>query len=101
MLKPLADRTHLLPGEAMDADNLLFSHCFEAGLKSCAGRPEGIHWGWDSPTSEIRGTVVGHWLSAAAHIFAETGDKEADWFTEFTDEIDRDPLKIVHVFVES
>jgi hypothetical protein len=89
MLKPLFEKTRLQAGEAMTrrernraylmrlkTDNLLLSHYFEAGLKNMSYKPEGIHWGWDSPTSEIRGIVAGHWLSAAARIYAETGDTE-------------------------
>ncbi len=34
------------------------------------------HWGWESPTSEIRGHFVGHWLSAAARIIKTTGDAD-------------------------
>jgi DUF1680 family protein len=34
------------------------------------------HWGWESPTSEIRGTFTGHWLSAAARIIEATGNPE-------------------------
>lgn len=81
--------TKLLPGEAMrrrdrdraymmrlTAENLLRSHYLEAGLIRMNYKPEGIHWGWDAPTSDIRGTVCGHWLSAAAHMIRETGDEE-------------------------
>lgn len=87
MLKQLAENTHLREGEAqrrrdrnlsymmrLKTENILFSHYFEAGLKSYSYKPENIHWGWDSPTSEIRGTFAGHWLSAAAMIYAETKD---------------------------
>lgn len=89
-LTPLARSTRLLPGESMTrrdrnraylmrlrTENLLLSHYLEAGLIEMAYKPENIHWGWDSPTSEIRGTVAGHWLSAAARIFAETNDQIA------------------------
>ena len=87
LLKSLAQSTHLLPGEAMlrrdrnraymnrlTTENLLLSHYLEAGLVSFNYRLEHIHGGWDSVTSDIRGTVAGHWLSAAAHLVAETGD---------------------------
>ena len=87
-LKPLADSVHLLPGEAtlrrdrnlaylnrLKTENLLMSHYLEAGLLSLTYRPEGMHGGWDSVTSDIRGTVAGHWLSAAARIYAETKDQ--------------------------
>lgn len=86
-LIPLTSSTYLLPGEAMlrrdrnreylnrlKTENLLMSHYLEAGLRSYTYRPEGMHGGWDSVTSDIRGTVVGHWLSAAARIYAETKD---------------------------
>ena len=56
--------------------NLLRSHYLEAGLIRMQGKELNIHWGWDSTTSEIRGTVCGHWLSAAAHLWRETGDRE-------------------------
>ncbi|HET6484869.1 MAG TPA: beta-L-arabinofuranosidase domain-containing protein [Spirochaetia bacterium] len=88
-LSSLARTTHLLPGEVatrrdrnraylmrLTARNLLLSHYLEAGLIKINYKPEGIHWGWDAPTSEIRGTVVGHWLSAAARLWEETGDHE-------------------------
>ena len=81
--------THLLPGEAQkrrDRDreylmsltpvNLLRSHYLEAGLIQMQYRPDKIHWGWDSPMSQIRGTFCGHWLSAAAHMYRDTHDEE-------------------------
>ncbi len=88
-LSPLAGKVNLLEGEALarrdrnrsymmslTVDNLLLSHRLEAGLIHLPYMPENIHKGWDSPISEIRGTVAGHWLSAAARIFSETGDME-------------------------
>jgi hypothetical protein len=87
-LKSLAQSVQLLPGEAMSrrdrnlaylnrltTENLLISHYLEAGLRSLTYRPEGMHGGWDSVTSDIRGTLAGHWLSAAARIYAETKDQ--------------------------
>lgn len=83
----LAKSVHLLPGEAtlrrdrnrdylnrLKTENLLISHYLESGIINLPYLPQGIHGGWDSVTSNIRGTVVGHWLSAAAHLYAETGD---------------------------
>jgi DUF1680 family protein len=35
-----------------------------------------IHWGWDAPTCQLRGHFLGHWLSAAASIFAADHDYE-------------------------
>lgn len=89
MLTKLDKNTHLLYGEQsarrdrniaymmkLKSDNLLLSHYFEAGLAAFHQMPEDIHGGWDCPLSEIRGTVVGHWLSAASNLYAETGNKE-------------------------
>jgi len=89
MLETLKTQTKLLQGEPsirrernkeylmkLKTENLLLAHYFEAGLKSMPYMPKDIHWGWDSPLSEIRGTVVGHWLSAAACIYCETKDLE-------------------------
>lgn len=89
MLTKLDKHTHLLYGEQafrrdrniaymmrLKSDNLLLSHYFEAGLVAYHRFPKDIHGGWDSPLSEIRGTVVGHWLSAASNLYAETGNKE-------------------------
>jgi len=35
-----------------------------------------MHWGWESPSCQLRGHFLGHWLSGAALIFAATGDAE-------------------------
>lgn len=68
-------------------DNLLRNFYLEAGLWSYSGNggttsattttmdgPENWHWGWESPTCELRGHMMGHWLSAAARIYMQTGD---------------------------
>jgi len=57
-------------------ENLLQNYYLEAGLWSHSGKPEDIHWGWESPTSQLRGHFLGHWLSAAARIYAATKDME-------------------------
>ncbi|MBD2868470.1 beta-L-arabinofuranosidase domain-containing protein [Paenibacillus arenilitoris] len=67
--------------------NLLRNFYLEAGLWSYSGNggttsasttnkdgPEHWHWGWESPTCELRGHIMGHWLSAAARIYAQTKD---------------------------
>src|SRR3982751_5183200 len=65
--------------------NLLQNFYLEAGLwspnfrmTSMGGHSRGddIHWGWESPTCQLRGHFLGHWLSAAAYIAASTGDAE-------------------------
>ena len=88
--RPLSDRrVRLLPGLfkkrfdvnrqyvlSLQTRNLLQNHYLEAGLWAPMGKPEDIHWGWESPTCQIRGEFLGHWLSAASHIYAITGDQE-------------------------
>jgi DUF1680 family protein len=58
-------------------ENLLFSFYAEAGLNGNLNyKLTDVHWGWDSPLSQIRGTFTGHWMSAAARIFHETGNEQ-------------------------
>jgi DUF1680 family protein len=42
------------------------------------GGPNTWHWGWESLTCELRGHILGHWLSAAAHIIVQSGDIELE-----------------------
>ena len=99
-------KTRLLPGLFLDRfnlnrryvmslenRNLLQNHYLEAGLWQARFREtprnrnfdpgqtlyhvDDIHWGWESPSCELRGHFLGHWLSAAARIYAATGDREA------------------------
>lgn len=53
-------------------DRLLHNFRVNAGLPSGA-TPLG---GWEAPTSELRGHFVGHYLSAAAMLYASTRDPE-------------------------
>lgn len=66
-------------------ENLLQNFTLEAALSGWAtynsqfGQPdnqEHRHYGWESPTCSLRGHFLGHWLSAAAMIWASTGDEE-------------------------
>ena len=57
-------------------ENLLQNYYQEAGLWNPRQRSEDIHWGWESPTCQLRGHFLGHWLSAAARTYAATGDAE-------------------------
>ncbi|MBN1876392.1 MAG: glycoside hydrolase family 127 protein [Anaerolineae bacterium] len=59
---------------SLSNQNLLQNYYLEAGLWSARNRPEDIHWGWEAPTCQLRGHFLGHWLSAAARIYANTGD---------------------------
>ncbi len=61
---------------SLSNENLLQNYYLEAGLWSTRGQPEGIHWGWEAPTCQVRGHFLGHWLSAAARLSASTGDAE-------------------------
>ncbi len=68
---------------SLRSDLLLQNHYMEAGLWGPRTKPEDCHGGWESPTCQVRGHFLGHWLSAAARIYASTGDAEvkgkADW----------------------
>ena len=61
---------------SLSNEGLLQNFYMEAGLWAPRQRPEHAHWGWESPTCQVRGHFLGHWLSAAARIAAETGDVE-------------------------
>ncbi len=88
--RPMAwGSVRLLPGElkrraelnraymlSLKSDNLLQNYYMEAGLWNPRLEPHGCHWGWESPTCQLRGHFLGHWLSAAAKRYAATGDVE-------------------------
>ncbi|NLJ26247.1 MAG: hypothetical protein GX354_12635 [Firmicutes bacterium] len=61
---------------SLQNDNLLQNHYFEAGLWSVSQKPSDCHWGWESPTCQLRGHFLGHWLSGAARIYAWAKDEE-------------------------
>src|SRR5450631_1209352 len=73
---------------SLSSDNLLQNFYLEAGIKkdfhgalrsTAHGDPspgDDRHWGWESPTCELRGHFLGHWLSAAARIYKATGSLE-------------------------
>ncbi|MGE5630949.1 MAG: beta-L-arabinofuranosidase domain-containing protein [Caulobacteraceae bacterium] len=61
---------------SLENENLLQNHYHEAGLWNPPFHPENCHWGWESPTCQIRGHFLGHWLSAAAKIYTANGDME-------------------------
>jgi DUF1680 family protein len=72
---------------SLKKENLLQNYYQEAGLWSPrfrdstlggTGRGDEIHWGWESPTCQLRGHFLGHWLSAVAFMAASMGDKEAE-----------------------
>ena len=57
-------------------ENLMRNYLLEAGLWTSPDLPEGIHAGWESAVCQLRGHFTGHYLSAAAMIWAATGDPE-------------------------
>jgi DUF1680 family protein len=59
---------------SLKPENLLLNHKLEAGLIQINEKPEGIHWGWESPTSMVRSHFVGNWLSAMSYFWATTED---------------------------
>ncbi len=61
---------------SLDSHNILQNHYLEAGLWAPMNKPQNAHWGWESPTCQIRGEFLGTWLSGAAHLVASTGDQE-------------------------
>jgi DUF1680 family protein len=67
------NRSYLL---SLNSENLLQNYYLEAGLWSLPGQPENCHWGWESPTCQLRGHFLGHWLSAAARLYTNQGDLE-------------------------
>ena len=62
------NRTYLL---SLEVDRLLHMFRITAGMPSTA-RPYG---GWEAPVNELRGHFEGHYLSACALMFAQTGDE--------------------------
>lgn len=68
---------------SLDNDKLLQNFYFEAGLEKgyimVQRQEQGLddfYWGWESPMNQLRGHFLGHWLSSAAYIYAETKDEE-------------------------
>ncbi len=70
---------------SLQSRNLLQNYLLEAGLTQWTignsppgpgGDEEDRHWGWEAPTCQVRGHFLGHWLSAAAQMYATTGDPE-------------------------
>lgn len=67
------NRNYLL---RLSNEHLLFNYEMEAGRHSSRGIEMDILGGWESPTCQLRGHFLGHWLSAAAFHYEATGDLE-------------------------
>ena len=82
------ESAHLLPGlfkERADVnraylmelktEDLLQNFYLEAGIRTDRDVTE-MHLGWESPTCQLRGHFLGHWLSAASMLVAQNNDRE-------------------------
>ena len=93
VLRPVAaSQVRLLPGlfkdhyelnrkymMALEPAKLLQNFYAEAGLNKeymvgKDGDTSQMYWGWESPMGQLRGHFLGHYLSACAYMWAETGD---------------------------
>jgi len=81
------NRSYML---SLKTENLLQNFYLESGLMSWSFLPQDIHGGWESPTCQLRGHFLGHWLSAAARIYASFGDEEIKGKADYiVDELER------------
>jgi hypothetical protein len=82
-----ADRERLNYAYLMSLDNqaLLQNYLLQARLwqprfgnttHATGNTFDDLHWGWESPTCQVRGHFTGHWLSAAARHWANTGEAQ-------------------------
>ncbi|MCQ2082022.1 MAG: glycoside hydrolase family 127 protein [Lachnospiraceae bacterium] len=60
----------------LNKDALLMNYYNEAGLNQNYGKKIALHTGWEDPTCQLRGHFLGHYLSAVALTYHETGDEE-------------------------
>ena len=60
---------------SLSTENLMRNYYLEAGLWTENKSPKACI-GLESPTSQLRGHFLGHWLSGAAQLYAQTGDPE-------------------------
>lgn len=103
MLKQInIENAHLLPGlfkERADVnrsylmelktENLLQNFYLEACIRTDRDISE-MHLGWESPTCQLRGHFLGHWLSAASMLIAQNNDRELKAKLDFIiDELER------------
>ena len=73
------NRTYLM---SLSNKALLQNFYLEAGINlpnlMVVEDPENswLHWGWEAPSSQLRGHFLGHWLSAAAMLYQTNHDIE-------------------------
>ncbi len=68
---------------SLENDKMLQNFYYEAGISKTGYimlnkdlNYKDFYWGWESPNNQLRGHFLGHWLSAAAYLYAETKDLE-------------------------
>lgn len=71
--KEWANRAYLME---LQNDALLQNFYGEAGMNQNFGSKHMAHTGWEDPSCQLRGHFLGHFLSAAAVRYYETGDAE-------------------------
>ena len=59
----------------LKTENLLQNFYLEACIRTERDISD-MHLGWESPTCQLRGHFLGHWLSAASVLVAENHDRE-------------------------
>lgn len=64
----LRDKAYLL---SLDPDRLLYTFRANYGLSTSNATPYG---GWEAPSVQLRGHIMGHYLSACSLMYASTGD---------------------------
>ncbi len=75
------DKRYLL---SLDSRALLQNYTLEAGviLENNQITPDPsntyLHWGWESPTCQLRGHFLGHWMSASSKIIYSEGCRELE-----------------------
>ncbi len=60
----------------LESGALLQNYYLEAGIGQNYGSKKMAHRGWEDPTCQLRGHFLGHFLSACAMRYHETGDEE-------------------------
>jgi hypothetical protein len=60
----------------LKTDNLLQNHYLEAGMR-IETPIEQMHLGWETPSCQLRGHFVGHWISALSMFATKDGDQLA------------------------
>ena len=60
----------------LKSENLLQNFYLEAGIRTDRDVTE-MHLGWESPTCQLRGHFLGHWLSAATTVYTS---QDTAWY---------------------